>query len=65
MIVPETTVPFFNSIVTDSLLSFIKNLREFRENINVGAKVKYKLSTYLTSFILTDGTKSNKRTNYE
>jgi hypothetical protein len=27
VIVPETTVPFFNSIVTDSLLSFIKNLK--------------------------------------
>jgi len=26
--VPDTTVPFFNSIVTDSLLSFIKNLKQ-------------------------------------
>jgi hypothetical protein len=24
--VPDTTVPFFNSIVTDSLLSFMRNL---------------------------------------
>lgn len=24
--VPDTTVPFFSSMVTDSLLSFIKNL---------------------------------------
>lgn len=35
VIVPETTVPFFNSIVTDSLFSFIKNLNIINKFVRV------------------------------
>lgn len=49
------TVPFLSSIVTVSLLSFIKNLKRVRISPSEGIldeKWKY---TYLTSFILQDG----------
>lgn len=57
--VPDTTVPFFSSIVTDSLLSFIKNLdRRRRETMHHQKKLSYHKAwqsqglLYLTSFIV-------------
>lgn len=41
VIVPETTVPFLSSMVTDSLLSFMRNRTSFILSIYRCAMTKY------------------------